>query len=440
MGCRARTRLGHVLPPRKAEGRAFDLRRAKACYIDVHRLQRRMSLVSELRADSHFAGEPLDGVSKPEAGTPRSLRRVLRRIRHYEKLESDGVDVGSEGRRLLRRKPGLQAALARSARPAAGVSPQSPLRAAARPIDFEGDVVEFRRRMLKEFSGLMDFHLRPEDGSVVKRDAGAIMPDWLRAFQGVRDEVTDCVGNLAARVEGLERTLVVEVHAVMKSEVAKAIQVIQVTGSEQNKDMRVQLQGRFDSLMSKATSASDVIRSASQVDHRERDLAASVGRCEQLLAGMLYEAAPRHCGQAAKGARKDSAAPVELIARVAWRTLSQVWSRIRSGRGHAAGGRKCEEAVTANREPGSMDEWAPGSSADRFEAMTNQELIGCISRAGLPVPRRQRTRALSEVSARNAAEQYRASLIQAAARAPEDYSATNRSKFEFVHGSRVDSE
>ena len=154
-------------------------------------------MISEMRADSHFPAVEAGEAWRREAGAPRALRRALRRARHWEKLEHEGVDVGADGRRLLRRIPRLQAALAMAVRPAAGISPESPPRAAVRPRDFEGDVVEFRRRMQKEFSSLMDFHLRP-DGGGAPRQASADDTDQFAKLLAV-------VETLGKEVKGLHK-------------------------------------------------------------------------------------------------------------------------------------------------------------------------------------------------------------------------------------------
>ena len=97
---------------------------------------------------------------------PRALRRRLRQVRHVEKLQAQGIEPDSEGKKLLRRKPALVAALSHVTRPAAGISQDAPPRVADLPRDFEGDIDLFRRRTLKELDGLLDYHLRPQERRV----------------------------------------------------------------------------------------------------------------------------------------------------------------------------------------------------------------------------------------------------------------------------------
>ena len=203
-------------PRRGTEESTLVLRRARACWIDASWSCSRRSLLAEMRIGATSAAELVTEGWRRIAGTPRALRRRLRRARHLEALRDQGVDVGPDGRRLLRQRSHIQASLAHAARPAMGVSEHRPPRAAVYPRDFEGDLFEFRKRMLHELGSILDFHIKPPEHSVIgrpkfsKADAalGELTPhvnrlDRMGARLGQRcEQMSESLADAMARMNG----------------------------------------------------------------------------------------------------------------------------------------------------------------------------------------------------------------------------------------------
>ena len=265
--------LGMYYPARGPEESVFDLRRAKGCFVDTTRLRRRVSLMTELRIDSAFAAASGSEAWQREAGAPRALRRALRRARHYEKLVETGADIGPDGRRLLRRRPRLQAALAASTHPAAGVCLEHPPRAALQRVDLEADLMQFRRRTARELTELIDFHLKPQDESTQVEDRRHLEQDPF-------------IKDVLAGVEGKWEKTLGTVEVTLKTAVGH---VIEDKVRENTTSVR-QIQS---ALMQVAKAVSEPSWASELLGEQQR-FQPMLGRCESMLLNGWRDSGP-HC-------------------------------------------------------------------------------------------------------------------------------------------------
>ena len=84
------------------------------------------------------------------------------------------------GSALLRRRPETVAAHSRAGRPSASVSVERPPSAAQHWECFEVDFAEFKRKALRELSGVLDFHTRGVDEPVL---AGRVCSFWKQLVE-----------------------------------------------------------------------------------------------------------------------------------------------------------------------------------------------------------------------------------------------------------------
>ena len=374
--------LGMYYPARGPEESVFDLRRAKGCFVDTTRLRRRVSLMTELRIDSAFAAASGSEAWQREAGAPRALRRALRRARHYEKLVETGADIGPDRRRLLRRRPRLQAALAASTHPAAGVCLEHPPRAALQRVDLEADLMQFRRRTARELTELIDFHLKPQDESTQFEDRRHLEQDPF-----IKDVLAGVERKWGKTLGTVEVTLKTAVGHVIEDKV------------RENTTSVRQIQS---ALMQVAKAVSEPSWASELLGEQQR-FQPMLGRCESMLLNGWRDSGP-HCRPA------SSTSPVCESAEGSLADGDEFYDCFEGKDDVAAPAARIGDAVKSGcaRRPG-----PPGAEPSKSESLDAGdrdreifELLRRIRSSGRPIPPRPRTHSMTKTAFSRVADQY----------------------------------
>ncbi len=264
------------------ERSSLDARRVRGSWLQGIHASSRCSLLSELRLDASAATTAHDEWSQVHAA-PRALRRRLRHIRRLEQVELDGGKLSSRERALLRRRPAVVAALSRAGRPACGVTPVHPPRAALQWDTFEADLSEFKRKTLRELSGIIDFHISGhEEGQPVRQ----IQTFWKQqlvednlaiALRQQKDEFT--------KELGLLRKEVVAVNERSKSTSRADKLECVARGLQTESSRRASTMHRLEVHWSRMSSNTE------KLDVRTNDVQEAVSRCEDLVQGLTPELA-----------------------------------------------------------------------------------------------------------------------------------------------------